>query len=338
MTTIVLDDLLDGRRHAVEARRLVVAGFTGRDAGSVARHLDELAAAGVPCPQMTPTAYHLNPVLVSQTPVVVIGSPHTSGEVEPVLVVWGGRRLLTVGSDHTDREIESRAIDAAKAACPKVVGRSCIDLAVLPDGAWDRIELRSELENSQLYQLGTLADLLPLDDLLAQIEDGFRLAEGDVVFLGTVPTVDGLRFSSTFRASLAIPEGPTLALDYRIVATTDGRLLAKPESEFVAVDKFPWVPVPDVSGQMERILAVDAATGIATRMLRFDPGCDTSNLGVLRHDFWEEVTILSGSLHDLTLDQAFGAGTYACRPPGMPHGPWRSPSGCITFEVRYPAR
>jgi len=26
---------------------------------------------------------------------------------------------------------------------------------------------------------------------------------------------------------------------------------------------------------------------------------------------------------------------YACRPPGMPHGPWRAPEGCITFEIRY---
>ncbi len=36
-------------------------------------------------------------------------------------------------------------------------------------------------------------------------------------------------------------------------------------------------------------------------------------------------------------NQTFGAGMYACRPPGMPHGPWHSPDGCLTFEVRYPA-
>ncbi|MED5569770.1 MAG: cupin, partial [Chloroflexota bacterium] len=28
-------------------------------------------------------------------------------------------------------------------------------------------------------------------------------------------------------------------------------------------------------------------------------------------------------------------GMYACRPPGMPHGPYLSPIGCTTFEVRY---
>jgi hypothetical protein len=26
---------------------------------------------------------------------------------------------------------------------------------------------------------------------------------------------------------------------------------------------------------------------------------------------------------------------YACRPPGMEHGPWRSESGVVMLEVRY---
>jgi hypothetical protein len=26
---------------------------------------------------------------------------------------------------------------------------------------------------------------------------------------------------------------------------------------------------------------------------------------------------------------------YACRPPGMKHGPYRTEGGVVTFEVRY---
>jgi hypothetical protein len=51
-------------------------------------------------------------------------------------------------------------------------------------------------------------------------------------------------------------------------------------------------------------------------MLRFDPGTDTSQAGPQVHPFCEEVYILQGALHDLTLDRLFPAGTYACRPPG----------------------
>ena len=79
-----------------------------------------------------------------------------------------------------------------------------------------------------------------------------------------------------------------------------------------------------VPGLYERITATDAETGVATRLLRFDPGTDTSAAGPQVHAFWEEVYILEGSFTDLTLGETFTAGMYACRPPGMPHGPWRS--------------
>lgn len=111
--------------------------------------------------------------------------------------------------------------------------------------------------------------------------------------------------------------------------------MAKPEHEFFDVTSVPWTPVdPRVPGMTERILA-PARPGVATRILRFAPGTDTTPLGVQAHPFWEEVYILEGGLHDLTLDKTFGAGTYACRPPGMKHGPWKTPAGCTTFEVRY---
>jgi hypothetical protein len=115
--------------------------------------------------------------------------------------------------------------------------------------------------------------------------------------------------------------------------------MAKPEREFFPVSDVPWTAVfPGVvDGLHERILSTDATSGVATRMLRFDPGTNTSAAGPQSHDFWEEVYILDGALHDLTLQQTFAKGTYACRPPGMRHGPWTAPEGCLTFEVRYPA-
>jgi len=112
--------------------------------------------------------------------------------------------------------------------------------------------------------------------------------------------------------------------------------MPKPEREFFAVTEVEWTPCAgNVRGLDERILACDAETGAVTRILRFHPGTDTTPNGVQVHDFWEEVYILEGSLHDLTLDQTFRAGQYACRPPGMPHGPWKAPEGCLTFEFRY---
>lgn len=112
--------------------------------------------------------------------------------------------------------------------------------------------------------------------------------------------------------------------------------MAKPEYEFFPADKVEFTPCAGVVAELtERILAADPDAGVATRILRFEPGTDTTPNGVQVHDFWEEVYILEGSMTDLRLNETFSAGTYACRPPGMEHGPWRSEEGCTTFEVRY---
>ena len=114
--------------------------------------------------------------------------------------------------------------------------------------------------------------------------------------------------------------------------------MPKEEYEFHDHDGVPWTPVAAGSGaaaegMVEKILNLDDATGVGTRLLKFPPGVETSE--VIVHDFWEEVYILEGELHDKRINTTFTPGMYACRPPGMPHGPYSSPKGCMTFEVRY---
>ena len=49
--------------------------------------------------------------------------------------------------------------------------------------------------------------------------------------------------------------------------------------------------------------------------------------------------MISGDLTDLRLGERFEGGHYACRPPGMEHGPWTLGRGrALLFEVRYFAR
>lgn len=111
--------------------------------------------------------------------------------------------------------------------------------------------------------------------------------------------------------------------------------MAKPELEFHTPDG-EWRAVSDqVSGIDEQILSRDPDSGDYTRLMRFEPGADSTPLGVQEHDFWEEVYIVSGDLTDLTLGTTFSAGMYACRPPGMVHGPWRSENGVLMVELRY---
>ncbi len=113
--------------------------------------------------------------------------------------------------------------------------------------------------------------------------------------------------------------------------------MAKPELEFQRPTGAWRQAFPGVEGVNEQILSYDPDTRDYTRLLRFDPGGDASSSGKLVHDFWEEVYIISGDLTDLTLQETFTEGMYACRPPGMWHGPFLSKSGCLLLEIRYGA-
>jgi len=58
------------------------------------------------------------------------------------------------------------------------------------------------------------------------------------------------------------------------------------------------------------------------------------------HDYWEEVYVLDGDLitnsnPDGTGGEAFGKGTYCCRPPGASHGSFRSEGGSLLLESHY---
>ena len=111
--------------------------------------------------------------------------------------------------------------------------------------------------------------------------------------------------------------------------------MPKEEREFFDTSTIDWKPVGAGSGATaegitEKILSHDPETGDYARMVNFSAGVET-----IDHDFWEEVIIIEGSLIDTRLNQEFTKGMYGCRPPGMPHGPYKSPNGCITFELRY---
>ena len=78
--------------------------------------------------------------------------------------------------------------------------------------------------------------------------------------------------------------------------------------------------------------------GSRSRLLKFDPGVYTTVPFV--HDHWEEVYLMSGDLivgNDAQGigGQKFVAPTYACRPAGVYHGPFKSETGCLLFEMPF---
>ena len=100
-----------------------------------------------------------------------------------------------------------------------------------------------------------------------------------------------------------------------------------------------WQPVEGLAGMAEELtLSHDADTGEYTRLTRFVPGADTAPFGAKRHDYPEEVYIVSGRLWDEAFGLWLEAGHYASRPPGELHGPFRTDVGCLVLELSFPGR
>jgi hypothetical protein len=121
--------------------------------------------------------------------------------------------------------------------------------------------------------------------------------------------------------------------------------IRKAHAEFYPVDmnQHGWeVPPGYPQGIEQKILSgvLDEETkqGFRTRLLRFKPGIYTT--APFMHDYWEEVYLVEGDLVVGNDAQgkggtAFAPHTYACRPPGTPHGPFKSDNGCVLLELHY---
>jgi Protein of unknown function (DUF2848) len=203
---------------------LMVAGYTGRDEDAVRRHVAELAAHGIDAPPATPIFWLLPNWLLTLAPVTTqVHTASSSGEVEPVLLrMPDGEVFVTVGSDHTDRDLERSSLLLAKLTCPKILSA---DLWRFADVAsrWDTLRLRSHT-GAQDYQEGTVATIRPPLDLLTHamkiVPDMQRPI---VLFLGTIPLLTGgFVFAERFTGTLEDPEGKrSLSCDYSIEVLAD---------------------------------------------------------------------------------------------------------------------
>lgn len=222
-TTLVLRVADTGETIELGRFRAVVAGYTGRDAAQVQHHIDELAAIGVAPPPQVPMVYPMPDGAVTSAAELSVTGDNTSGEVEPVLIRHAGRFYLGVGSDHTDRTLETVDIGESKAVCPKPIGETVIPIEDWSGFDWDHCLVRSTVDGA-VYQEGTLAGLRRPDELWAIVAERLSLADDEdvVCFAGTLPLIDGAFVPGhDWGLRIAVPDGRILTHTYSITTTKD---------------------------------------------------------------------------------------------------------------------
>lgn len=182
------------RKIEFSPRRVIIAGYTGRNQQEVRAHIDELAAHGIPAPAEVPAIFRTTlDRLTTAGDVEAVGG-HSSGEAEVVLLVSGDRLWIAVGSDHTDRDLEKLNVTASKQVCPKPVSAEVWRYADVRE-RWDTLVLRSwvgEKGREQPYQEGRMSAVLAPEELLGILRRRLgKLVDGAAIFTGTIPLIGG---------------------------------------------------------------------------------------------------------------------------------------------------
>jgi len=180
--------------------RAFLAGWTGRDPVARDRHIAELEAIGIAAPATTPIYYRVAARRLTTEGSIEVSGGDTSGEVEFVLIGWQGRIFVGVGSDHTDRKVESYGVTVSKQMCDKPIAPVLWELEDVA-GHWDKMILRSHAMiggTRVLYQEGTLDNLLPAEELIHRGFGSGGLPDGCAMFGGTFAARGGIRPASRF--------------------------------------------------------------------------------------------------------------------------------------------
>lgn len=190
---------------------LICGGFSGRNREASQRHLDELRTQGLEAPRQTPLFFKMTTNQVQTEEAVEVLTAHTSGEVEFVLLCVGGiPQWVTVGSDHTDRDLERHSIAGSKQMYPKILAPAVWPVAEVLDH-WDTLILRSWVwvrGERRPYQEDTLQAMLAPADLLAAAarQYGAAALQQTLVLSGTLATLGGeLLFGERFEIELLDP-------------------------------------------------------------------------------------------------------------------------------------
>ncbi len=204
---LVLENKQERRPLSFSYGRMINAGYVGKNQEEVRRHIDELAAKGIPGPKSIPVLFPVVcSALTTDSQIEVYGG-ETSGEVEYVLcIVTEDEIYVGLGSDHTDRHLEETDIPRAKQICPNLMSRMVWPLDEV-EGHWDDLLMRaSVIKDGQdtLYQEGRLGLLLNPGELMAFVKSKIPgPLENLILYSGTMGMLTGeFIFSEKFSAQL----------------------------------------------------------------------------------------------------------------------------------------
>ncbi|MBO6759188.1 MAG: DUF2848 family protein [Roseibium sp.] len=213
-----IDGSVSNARFAV--KRMYNFGSATRDPQVAVAHQEEVAKSGihiafdVPAPRIYPIALQA----LTSDDEVLVQSDRTSGEVEIVIHV-GDEIYVGVGSDHTDRALETVSIPGSKQAVVNHLAPVFWPYDEIRD-SWDDCVLKSWVDDRLYQDVGVSAFLRP-EDIIALLRERVNgVPDRDfMIYCGTIVSVDkALGFGTNWRYQIDSPStGRRIGATYQVV-------------------------------------------------------------------------------------------------------------------------
>jgi hypothetical protein len=184
-------------------------GYAGRNQEHVREHIEELAKLGVPAPSTSPTLYPLANYNLTTARHLQVQNAETSGEIEYVILRQANVAYVTVGSDHTDRELENFSVAKSKQACPNVIPPQVWLYDEVKDH-WDQLQLQcwvTKAGKRSLYQQAPVGALMSPEEWRPIFQKlSIDNLNNSVFFSGTINTVGKqLIFADSYELEMTDP-------------------------------------------------------------------------------------------------------------------------------------
>ncbi|MCF6411357.1 DUF2848 family protein [Pseudalkalibacillus salsuginis] len=212
---------VEGEKKEIKIDKAYCVGYAGRNKEKTWEHVKELAEIGVPEPEEVPSLYPVSISSLSQGKRVEVIGDKTSGEAEIVLIYGDSSDevFVTVGSDHTDRSLETIDINKSKQVCDKPFATKAWSFEKVKDH-WDQLELSSQIYIDGewiAYQKDTIDAIIPYEEIKEYLNRKNVPLRNSIAFSGTVPLLDGFKYGEKFRMVFSDPtNGDQIKAEYEI--------------------------------------------------------------------------------------------------------------------------
>lgn len=202
--------------------RVYNLGFTIRDKEKMQRHLDEVTGVHLDWPERPPIIFPISAWATITASDVPVQYETTSGEIEIVTVDTPDGLLIGVGSDHTDRKLETVDIPWSKQVAPNVLAPTFWRWSDVQDH-WDEVRLESYVDD-KLYQRASVAEFWTPQEMVDSVQGRIGDVPGVKIFYsGTVVSEDErLDFGRSWSLRMIDPvTGYAIRHDYTVTVLSE---------------------------------------------------------------------------------------------------------------------